>query len=193
MIERENELKQYGWFVSKVYSLLVRIFFKDTYVVEQFKSRIDPSEKVLELGSGPGNDYDFLKDHYNITGSDYSDVFLKDLQKKYREGKFIKLNALTMNLDEKYDVIFSNKVLHHLSKEHLAISLQKQYETLNEGGMIFHAMWRGKGKEWKKKSMPFIKYQPEDIEQMKGKFKIKEIIDYTEMKENDSFIIIMVK
>ncbi len=192
-METNKSMKQYGWLMSKFYSIMVNLFFKDSYVMEQFESRIDYSKTVLELGSGPGIDYEYLRKHYDVTGSDYSDAFLKTLRKKNKQGKFIKLNALDMDQDEKYDVIVSNKVLQHLTAEQLVISLHNQYESLNDGGVIFHAMWRGYGNTRTNKSMPFVKYQPEDIEKMTNKFKVKEVIKYKEMQDNDSFIIIMEK
>jgi cyclopropane fatty-acyl-phospholipid synthase-like methyltransferase len=191
-MDNDVELKQYSWFVSKCYLIIMK-FFKNSYVVDNFKSRIDTSKKVLEIGSGAGNDFSLLKVGYDIVGSDYSDTFLKELRKKFKSDKFLKLNALTMELEEKYDVIFSNKVLQHLSKKQLIESFKKQYESLNDGGLLFHAMWRGNSDEGENKSIPFVRYQQSDIDKMKGKFKIKEFVVYKEMKEDDSFIVILEK
>jgi cyclopropane fatty-acyl-phospholipid synthase-like methyltransferase len=138
-----NDLKSYGWLLSKFYTLMV-IFSDNKYIIDEFKKRIDKSKKILELGSGPGNDYGVLVQDYDITGSDYSETFLKILRKKFNNDRFLKINALTMETEKKYDVIYSNKVLQHLTTENLATSFKKQYEVLNEGGILFHAMWKGK-------------------------------------------------
>ena len=187
-----NDLKSYGWLLSKFYTLMV-IFSDNKYIIDEFKKRIDKSKKILELGSGPGNDYGVLVQDYDITGSDYSETFLKILRKKFNNDRFLKINALTMETEKKYDVIYSNKVLQHLTTENLAASFKKQYEVLNEGGILFHAMWKGTSSKEKEKSMPDIRYERDDIKKIMGKFIIKDFIVYKELKENDSFIVVMEK
>ena len=161
--------------------------------MEQFISKIESNKKILEIGSGTGLDYKKLKEKYNITGSDYSDSFLKILRRKFKNDKFLKLNALSMDIDEKFDVIYSNKVLHHLNPEQLKISFENQYNCLNENGLLFHALWQGSDKKRAHNEMPDVRYELKDIETLKGKFKIKEFITYSELSKNDSFIVILEK
>ena len=191
-MKKDNELKQFSWIHTKVYSLILK-FFYNTFVVEQFIQKIEFNKKILEIGSGTGHDYKKLREKYNITGSDYSDSFLQLLNKKFKNDKFLKLNALSMDIDEKFDVIYSNKVLHHLTPEQLKISLENQYNCLNENGLLFHALWQGSVKKSAPKEMPDVKYEFQDIEILKGKFKIKEFITYKERSANDSFIVILEK
>jgi len=191
-MKKDNELKQFSWIHTKVYSLILK-FFYNTFVVEQFIQKIEFNKKILEIGSGTGHDYKKLKEKYNITGSDYSDSFLQLLNKKFKNDKFLKLNALSMDIDGKFDVIYSNKVLHHLTPEQLKISLENQYNCLNENGLLFHALWQGSDKKGAHKEMPDVRYQFQDIEILKGKFKIKEFITYKELSANDSFIVILEK
>lgn len=195
-MKNKDDLKSYGWLLSRFYTLMVR-FSDNGYIMNEFKIRIDRSKKILELGSGPGNDYGVLVKDYNITGSDYSETFLKILRKKFKNDRFLKINAITMETEGKYDVIYSNKVLHHITEEQLSISLKRQYEILNEGGILFHTMWKGttieSKKNTKKKSMPDIRYEREGIGKIIGKFSIKDFIVYKELKKDDSFIVIMEK
>jgi len=199
-MKNNRDLKQYGWLLSIFYTLMVK-FSDNSYIMNEFKKRIDNSKKILELGSGPGKDYEILAKDYDIIGSDYSDTFLKMLRRKFNQGRFLKINALTMDTDKKFDVIFSNKVLHHLSPGHLAHSLERQYETLNPGGILFHTMWKGNNaesaKKTKEKSIPDIRYQQNDIDKIISdihyKFILLEFIVYKELKKDDSFIMVMKK
>lgn len=189
---KDSELKQYGWFMTKIYLLIV-LFSKNTYVLDVFRERIRPSAKVLEIGSGPGKDYRILSKKYDIDGSDYSDSFLRYLHKKFKGDHFYKLNALTMEIDKKYDVIFSNKVLQHFKPEELRISLLNQYDVLNEGGYLFHAIWKGDTGAAKDKALPDVAYSRRDFEEMKGDLIIEDYIEYKEFNDEDSFIIILRK
>lgn len=192
----KDDLKPYGWLLSKVYTLMIK-FSDNGYIMEEFRKRVDKSMKILEIGSGPGKDYEVLAMDYNITGSDYSDTFLKILRKKFKNGRFLKINALTMDIEEKFDVIYSNKVLHHLTEDQLETSLKRQYETLNAGGIVFHAMWKGNTdsstEKSRGKSIPDIRYEKENIEKIKGDFKIMDFIVYGELTDYDSFIMVLKK
>lgn len=188
----DQKLKQYGWFMAKFYSLIMR-FSNNSYVIDEFKSRVSHEKKVLEIGSGIGKDYQILKETYDITGSDYSDSFLNTLKKKFDGDKFLKLNAVTMEVDSKYDVIYSNKVLHHLLPDQLEESFRKQYEILSDGGILFHTMWKGDKKITDPNKLYDIAYEKDDIERIKGKFRKVDFIVYKELKEADSFITILEK
>jgi len=188
----EKELKEYGWILTKIYSIMMK-FSKDTFVIDEFKSRISNEKKILEIGSGTGKDYQIHKEIYEITGSDYSDEFLKMLHKKFKGDEFLKVNALTMDVGGKYDVIYSNKVLHHLLPKQLEISFGKQYEILNDGGILFHTMWLGNNKISKPNRIPDTRYNEADILRLKGKFKIVDFIIYTELVDEDSFLVILKK
>lgn len=191
-MNKDRRIDQYSWILTKIYSLML-FFSKNTYAVDRFKEMIDTSKKVLEIGSGTGRDFKILKEHYNITGSDYSDAFLKTLRKKFKEIEFLKLNALTMDLADKFDVIYSNKVLHHLTPDQLERSFREQYKVLKEGGLLFHTMWKGSSKDGKMGNLPDIAYEKEDIAKIKGSLDIIDFIVYTELKEADSFIVILGK
>lgn len=186
------KLKEYSRFKAFIYSLLL-IFSKNTFVVDTFKKRVDSSKKILELGSGTGREFQELSKYYNITGSDYSDAFLKKLRKKFKQYSFPKINAITMEIDEHFDVIYSNKVLQHLLPEQLEESLKLQYNTLISGGLLIHAMWKGDPEPPKPGKCPYILYQKGDIEKIKGMFAIEDYTEYSELSENDSFIIVLRK
>ena len=103
---------------------------------------------VLEIGIGPGKDMYILKKSYAVTGSDNSQVFLDKYKETHQDTDL--LDAVTMETDRKFDCIYSNKVLHHLTKENLKKSFQRQKEMLNPNGFYFiHSGKEIKSKKWK--------------------------------------------
>ena len=191
MVQNRDSL-QYGWFMAKIYSLMM-LFNRDTFVIDFFKNNIETSKDVLELGSGTGKDYRILAQNYNITGSDYSDSFLKPLKRRYGESSFLKIDALTMETGKTFDVIYSNKVLQHLLPGQLELSLLAQYKALNPGGILFHCVWKGISENGKTDGLPDVQFSLEDFEKGKGAFSIENYVEYKEFSEDDSFIIIMRK
>ncbi len=158
--------------------------YDNTFVVENFKKEIPLNSKVLELGCGIGLDYCTLKDFYNVQASDYSDVFLEKLKEKYNDN-FIKIDALTIDINETFDCIFSNKVLQVFKESDMKKSFTRQHELLNDKGLIFHCMWFGKSDH------DDVTYVTEDILKniLNGLFEYK-LIKYSEIEENDSVIVI---
>jgi len=45
-------------------------------LIEKFKQILPSNSTVLEIGSGPGTDWEILNKFYDVTGSDNSNVFL---------------------------------------------------------------------------------------------------------------------
>jgi trans-aconitate methyltransferase len=83
-------------------------------LIEKLKNYLPRHSKVLELGSGPGTDLKILNETYYVTGSDNSREFLNHLKSAHPKGSFLDLDAVSLNTDEMFDALYSNKVLHHL-------------------------------------------------------------------------------
>ena len=162
-------------------------------LIEKLKDHLPSGSKVLELGSGPGTDYSLLNGYYNTTGSDNSEEFLKHLKKKNLSGTFLNLDAVTLKTDQKFDGIYSNKVMIHLKDDELTKSVKRQSEILNGNGIICHSFWRGEGSEIFKSL--FVNYH--DKSSLKSLFEVYFdilIIDsYTEFDKDDSLILIAKK
>ena len=116
-------------------------------IIEKLKAYLPEGSKVLELGSGPGTDYDLLNNHYKTVGSDNSKVFLNHLKTKYPNGDFLELDAVTIKTGNTFDGIYSNKVMHHLEDNAFIESIKRQYEVLNPDGIMCHTFWKGTGSE----------------------------------------------
>ena len=162
-------------------------------IIEKFKQVVPLNAEVLELGSGPGTDWELLNEVYETTGSDFSEVFLAHLKAKYPDGNFIQLNAISLAIEQQFDAIYSNKVLQHLTVKELEASIQRQAALLKKEGIVCHTVWKGKGNE-QFKGMSVQYYQKEDLEQLfQPYFKVLNLECYTEFEEEDSLCIIAQK
>ncbi len=151
---------------------------------------LPPGSTFLELGCGLGLDIEKLKNKYSITGSDLSDEFLSRCKKKFKEILFVKLDAVSMEINENYDCIFSNKVLHHLSTNKLEKSLNRQQKVLKEKGIIAHTFWLG-DKEFEMEGLLFVYHNEEKLLKLISKyFTILESFVYKEFEDGDSIFIV---
>lgn len=115
--------------------------------IAKLREFLPTDSSILEIGSGPGTDWEILSENYRVTGSDNSAEFLKHLHATYPDGKFLALEASTLNTEIRFDGIYSNKVLHHLEDEALEDSIIRQAEILNPGGIVCHTFWKGEDSE----------------------------------------------
>lgn len=159
-------------------------------LIEKLKKSLTPNSVLLEIGSGPGTDWKILNELYNVIGSDNSVDFLKHLIKEIPNGQFLELDAITLKTDKKFDGIYSNKVMHHLTDKELMDSVKRQYELLNSNGIICHSFWKGEGSEIFKGL--FVNYHNEsELEKVfKNYFEIISIEFYNEFEEDDSILLI---
>ena len=148
---------------------------------------------VLELGMGPGKDLDLLRQSYRVTGSDISRVFLDRYKKDHPEADLLLLDATSLDTDRTFDCIYSNKVLHHLSKEALETSLRRQKAVLNDAGMLLHSFWYGTGDE-EHHGLRFTYYTEPDLRAaVCDGFDIVALEPYKEMNDGDSLYILLRK
>ncbi len=157
-------------------------------LIVKLKQFLAPDSHLLEIGSGPGTDWRILRNFYHVVGSDNSIEFLNHLSKNNPAGHFLKLNATTLDTDQSFDGIYSNKVLHHLSNDELMASIKRQSEILKSGGIICHSFWLGKGSEIFKGL--FVKYHNKKglVSYHEKFFDILLLEDYKEFEESDSIL-----
>ncbi|MDH3339899.1 MAG: class I SAM-dependent methyltransferase [Nitrosopumilus sp.] len=162
-------------------------------LIKILQEYLPENSTVLELGIGPGKDLEILKKIYTVTGSDKSQVFLDKYKEKYQDSDLLLLDAVMIQTNRKFDCIYSNKVLHHLTKEDLKKSLQRQKYVLNSRGIAFHSFWKGSKVE-KMKDLLFTYYEIEDLRKMaESDFEILVIKTYTEMEKDDSIYTVLRK
>lgn len=155
-------------------------------LIEILKKYLPENSSVLELGTGPGKDLEILSKVFIVTGSDNSQTFLDRYKKRNKTTNLVLLNAVTMDLDRKFDCIYSNKVLHHLNREELIESLIMQSKVLNSNGILFHTLWYG-DKEEKFSGLRFVYYTEETFRKIDGnEYEILDLKRYSEMEKDDS-------
>jgi len=94
-------------------------------LIQKLKKFLPRSTTLLEMGSGPGTDWNTLNQDFDVIGSDLSPEFLRHLKAANPMGTFIPLDAISIQTDKMFDGIYSNKVLHHLKNNELADSIQR--------------------------------------------------------------------
>ena len=162
-------------------------------LIDKLKNHLTVNSSLLEIGSGPGSDWKILNEKYNVTGSDSSNEFLDHLKNKYPYGEFIKLDAVSLLTNQKFDGLYSNKVLHHLNGTEIEKSIKRQHDVLNDDGIICHSFWKGTGSEVFKGL--FVNYHDKLslIELFKPFFEIILLEEYAEFEAKDSLVLIAKK
>lgn len=158
-------------------------------LIEILKKHLQEGSSVLELGMGPGKDLDLLKEVYQATGSDYSQLFVDLYLEKHPEAEVLQLDAVTLPTEKTFDGIYSNKVLQHLTVDELKRSIAKQAQALNEGGIVFHSFWYGDSEE-DYDGLRFIYYTEALLKGLfEPSYELIMVERYTEEEENDSVYI----
>ncbi|MBD81517.1 MAG: methyltransferase [Crocinitomicaceae bacterium] len=159
-------------------------------LINQLEQVLPKKSTLLEIGSGPGTDWNILNKIYTVTGSDNSAKFIDHLTSNNPNGEFLELDAVTLNTDKKYDGIFSNKVMHHLTDDQLTGSIKRQHEILNDKGVLCHSFWKGEGTEIFKGM--FVNYHlEEEIRKFfEPLFEILFLDSYAEFDAGDSILLI---
>jgi cyclopropane fatty-acyl-phospholipid synthase-like methyltransferase len=157
------------------------------------KTYLPKDSSILELGMGPGKDLDILRKSFKVTGSDNSQVFLDFYKQRRKNADLLLLDAVEMNTKRKFDCIYSNKVLHHLTKNELKKSFVNQKKNLKRKGLLFHTFWYG-SKEEIFNSLRFIYYNELELVKMfSNDYELLELKRYKELKKDDSMYVVFRK
>jgi cyclopropane fatty-acyl-phospholipid synthase-like methyltransferase len=162
-------------------------------LIAKLKVHLPAGSSVLELGMGPGVDLEILAADYTVTGSDNSKVFLDLYRESHPEADLMTLDAETIETERNFDCVYSNKVLHHLTRDGLCRSFTRQRDILAAGGLIFHSFWHG-SKEKIFDGLRFVYYTEDEILRMAGTgFEALEVERYKELEKDDSFYVLLRK
>ena len=162
-------------------------------LIDILKKYLKYGSTVLELGMGPGKDFEILSESFQVTGSDVSQVFLDRYKKVNPSADLVLLDAVKMDIDKSFDCIYSNKVLHHLTRDDLKESLKRQGEVLNHNGILFHSLWYG-DKEEKMSGLRFVYYTEATFgDLVESEFDVVEATRYAEMEQDDSLLVVLRK
>jgi cyclopropane fatty-acyl-phospholipid synthase-like methyltransferase len=159
-------------------------------LVDALSEFLPDASTVLELGLGPGKDFKQLSQRYQVTGSDFSKMFLDLYREKDPTADLLHLDARTLDTEHHFDAIFSNKVLIHLSPDELRQSFARQHEVLNDGGLILHSFWYGEG-EQDFNGLTMFSYNENDLTKLlTDAFDILALERHAKMAEGDSIYVV---
>jgi len=163
-------------------------------LITELVKYLPKNSSVLEIGMGPGTDLTILEKYYkdqgHVTGSDYSKIFIDRYRKQHPNSDLVELNAITLKTNRKFNGLYSNKVLIHLTREELKQSIMRQADILEPEGIICHSFWRGDKVE-NYDGLLFIYYSVEQLQTLfKDSFDIIKIEKYKEMEPFDSLNLI---
>ena len=164
-----------------------------TLLVELFDRYVPDGASVLELGMGPGKDFTLLSERFRMTGSDFSHLVLDRYRKIDPDADLMHLDAHTMETDRRFDGIFSNNALIHMSPEELQQSFDRQHAVLNPDGVMLHSFWYGDGdKEFD--DLTLVYHNERDLTAMlEESFDIVELERHAKMADGDSIYVIVRK
>ena len=159
-------------------------------LVDAFAAWVPDGSTVLELGMGPGKDFQLLAERFKVTGSDFSNTFLDRYRAKDPAAELLQLDACTLDTDRRFDAIFSNKVLMHMSPEELQQTFSRQHAVLNDGGVIMHSLWYGEGqKEFD--GLTLVYHNERDLTALlEESFDILALEKHAKMAEGDSIYVV---
>lgn len=159
--------------------------------IERLREVLAPGSAVLELGMGPGVDLDMLDETFAVVGSDRSQAFLDRYALHRSDVELMRLDAVTIDTDRRFDAIYSNKVLHHLSVPDLHESLQRQAKVVRPGGFLLHGLWAGTTEEHGG-GLPDMRYMPDTLDSVvPDTLEIIECTFYAEMHPADSLRVLL--
>ncbi len=165
--------------------------YENTFVIQEVENIVPYNSTLLELGMGTGIDLIALAEKYQVLGTDYSPLFIENFREKYDLNVCV-LDAITVDIRETYDCIFSNKVLQHLTVENFIESLNNQGDHLNFDGVIIFTLWKGEHKEslMFDGDLRFIYYNEMILHQIiPEQFQVQEMKTYTEIEPDDSLFV----
>lgn len=152
---------------------------------------LPPGSRVLELGMGPGKDLLMLNEHYQVVGSDASAIFVERFRKLHPKLEVRQLDPVSIDTDGRYDAIFSNKVLPHLSRDELRASFKRQAQVLESNGLALHSFWYGDDVA-EHQGLRFVYYREDTLRGLyEPDFEIVESKQYSEMEKDDSFYVVL--
>lgn len=162
--------------------------------IEDLKNYLPEGSTVLELGMGEGKDQILLAEAGFIsTGSDASQPFIDRWNEQNPGQPAIFLNAIEMNIDQKFDAVYANKVLQHLTADELKESLKNQASVINSGGIVIFSLWYGTDSGDMGGSFYMSHTERSLVEAIPEELEMLSFTRYKEFEENDSFWVVLKK
>ncbi len=114
--------------------------------LDDFRSMVNPPAQVLDIGSGPGHDANYLSEKYSVTGIELSKRFFEIAKFENPSVSFVNGDITKVELDKnKYKGIWARDSLHHIKTKDLESVFKKISDSLVEGGILYTLVREGSG------------------------------------------------
>jgi SAM-dependent methyltransferase len=108
---------------------------------------VPPGGLVLEVGSGPGWDADFVESHgLQVRRTDVADAFVALQRERGKPAE--RLDVISDDLGGPYDAVMAVAVLQHIDRRLTAGVLAKVAHALRPGGVFLAMIREGEGETW---------------------------------------------
>jgi predicted TPR repeat methyltransferase len=125
--------------------------------IDSSLARLPSSARILEVGSGPGRDADYIEAKgYRVDRTDASQTFVDHMISRGSKARL--LNLLTDNLGKNYDMVFANAVLLHFDKADTEKVIHKVSAALKPGGYFVFSLKVGEGQEMTSRKLDSIRF-----------------------------------
>jgi SAM-dependent methyltransferase len=99
-----------------------------------------PFRRILDIGCGPGtNAAAFLKTNPNYLGVDLNAGYIASAQRRFGDAHFVVGDAAHLDVptSERFDCIFVNSLLHHLTDAEVRALLRSTAPLLSADGQVY--------------------------------------------------------
>ena len=125
-----------------------------------FLNMLKLGSNILDLGCGSGRDTVFMKRlNFNVTAVDYSPKICHITAGKIGQ-QVLRKDILKDSFSSKYDAVWANASLVHLSKEELNEALKNIFNLLENNGLLYISL---KESAMKEKERSFLEIKTEEV------------------------------
>lgn len=151
-----------------------------------------PSQSfVLELGMGPGHDLRWLQRSYRMLGTDRSQACVDFVRVAQPSATVQVLDARTLDIDQTFDAIYSNKVLDYLDDEALQDTFVRQTQVLRAGGIALHTFRHGDRSERELALPVWLRNERSVRRLLPDAFELLSVRTYDEQEREDSLSVVL--
>lgn len=157
--------------------------------LDEFVSLVHPPAKVLDLGTGFGQDAKYLSKHYTVTGVEISEKSAYIARFENPGMEIVIDDMVHYDFGENiYKGIWARNSIHHLEDQYIDTVFQKAYKALVDDGIFYVIVREGNGetievdkKAYQKTEKFYHFFNEEEVKNRADKagFKVEKLIKVT--------------